>query len=76
MIGNELMAWLGSARSGMTSLLLIGATALVLAIAVTPLMRRVALQTGTVDKPAARRFMPARCRCWAARRSTWRLCSC
>jgi UDP-GlcNAc:undecaprenyl-phosphate GlcNAc-1-phosphate transferase len=40
----------------MTSLLLIGATALVLAIGVTPLMRRLALQTGTVDKPAARKI--------------------
>lgn len=40
----------------MTSLLLIAASALVLAIGVTPLMRRVALQTGTVDKPAARKI--------------------
>ena len=37
-------------------LLLIAASALVLAIAVTPLMRRLALQTGTVDKPAARKI--------------------
>ncbi len=56
MIGNELMVWMGGAGSSMTSLLLIGATALVVAIAVTPLMRRVALQTGTVDKPAARKI--------------------
>jgi UDP-GlcNAc:undecaprenyl-phosphate/decaprenyl-phosphate GlcNAc-1-phosphate transferase len=40
----------------MTSLLLIAASALVLAIGVTPLMRRLALQTGTVDKPAARKI--------------------
>jgi UDP-GlcNAc:undecaprenyl-phosphate GlcNAc-1-phosphate transferase len=40
----------------MTSLLLIGASALLLAIGVTPLMRRLALQTGTVDKPAARKI--------------------
>jgi UDP-GlcNAc:undecaprenyl-phosphate GlcNAc-1-phosphate transferase len=39
-----------------TSLLLIGASALLLAIGVTPLMRRLALQTGTVDKPAARKI--------------------
>lgn len=40
----------------MTTLLLIGASALLLAIGVTPLMRRVALQTGTVDKPGARKI--------------------
>jgi UDP-GlcNAc:undecaprenyl-phosphate GlcNAc-1-phosphate transferase len=40
----------------MTTLLLIGASALLLAIGVTPLMRRLALQTGTVDKPAARKI--------------------
>jgi len=40
----------------MTSLLLIAASALLLAIGVTPLMRRLALQTGTVDKPAARKI--------------------
>jgi UDP-GlcNAc:undecaprenyl-phosphate GlcNAc-1-phosphate transferase len=40
----------------MTSLLLIAASALLLAISVTPLMRRLALQTGTVDKPAARKI--------------------
>ncbi len=40
----------------MTSLLLIAASALVVAIGVTPLMRRLALQTGTVDKPAARKI--------------------
>jgi UDP-GlcNAc:undecaprenyl-phosphate GlcNAc-1-phosphate transferase len=39
-----------------TSLLLIAASALLLAIGVTPLMRRLALQTGTVDKPAARKI--------------------
>ena len=43
-------------RDRMTSLLLIAASALVVAIAVTPLMRRLALQTGTVDKPAARKI--------------------
>lgn len=40
----------------MTTLLLIGASALLLAIGVTPLMRRLALQTGTVDRPAARKI--------------------
>ncbi len=40
----------------MTSLLLIAASALLLAIGVTPLMRKLALQTGTVDKPAARKI--------------------
>lgn len=40
----------------MTTLLLIGASALLLAAGVTPLMRHVALQTGTVDKPAARKI--------------------
>ncbi len=40
----------------MTALLLIAASALLLAIGVTPLMRRLALQTGTVDKPAARKL--------------------
>lgn len=36
--------------------ILIGTSALLLAIGVTPLMRRLALQTGTVDKPAARKI--------------------
>jgi UDP-GlcNAc:undecaprenyl-phosphate GlcNAc-1-phosphate transferase len=40
----------------MTSLLLIAASALLLAMAVTPLMRRLALHTGTVDQPAARKI--------------------
>jgi UDP-GlcNAc:undecaprenyl-phosphate GlcNAc-1-phosphate transferase len=40
----------------MTTLLLIAASALVVTIGVTPLMRRLALQTGTVDKPAARKI--------------------
>jgi UDP-GlcNAc:undecaprenyl-phosphate GlcNAc-1-phosphate transferase len=40
----------------MTSLLLIAASALILAVAVTPLMRQVALHTGTVDQPAARKI--------------------
>lgn len=39
----------------MTSFLLIAASALVLAVGATPLMRRLALHTGTVDKPAARK---------------------
>jgi UDP-GlcNAc:undecaprenyl-phosphate GlcNAc-1-phosphate transferase len=40
----------------LTAFLLIGASALLLAIGVVPVMRRVALQTGTVDKPAARKI--------------------
>jgi UDP-GlcNAc:undecaprenyl-phosphate/decaprenyl-phosphate GlcNAc-1-phosphate transferase len=40
----------------MDSLLLIGASALLLAIGVTPLMRRLAVQTGTVDRPDARKI--------------------
>ncbi len=40
----------------MTSFLLIAASALIVAVGITPLMRRVALQTGTVDKPAARKI--------------------
>jgi UDP-GlcNAc:undecaprenyl-phosphate GlcNAc-1-phosphate transferase len=38
------------------SLLLIAASALVLAVGVTPLMRRLALRTGTVDRPNARKI--------------------
>lgn len=38
------------------SLLLIAASALVLAIGVTPLMRQLALRTGTVDRPNARKI--------------------
>lgn len=40
----------------LTAFLLIGASALLLAIGAVPVMRRVALQTGTVDKPAARKI--------------------
>lgn len=40
----------------LTAFLLIGASALLLAIGVVPVMRRLALQTGTVDKPAARKI--------------------
>ena len=40
----------------MDSLLLIAASALLLAVCVTPLMRRLALQTGTVDRPNARKI--------------------
>ena len=40
----------------MTPFFLIAASALLLAIGATPLMRRVAIQTGTVDKPAARKI--------------------
>lgn len=40
----------------MDSLLLIGASALLLAIGVTPLMRRLAVQTGAVDRPSARKI--------------------
>ena len=40
----------------MDSLLLIAASALLLAVGVTPLMRRLALQTETVDRPAARKI--------------------
>ncbi|MBW7884961.1 MAG: undecaprenyl/decaprenyl-phosphate alpha-N-acetylglucosaminyl 1-phosphate transferase [Caldilineaceae bacterium] len=40
----------------LTAFLLIAASALLLAIGVTPLMRRLALQTGTVDRPAARKI--------------------
>jgi UDP-GlcNAc:undecaprenyl-phosphate GlcNAc-1-phosphate transferase len=47
MIGNSLTQ---------TSFLLIAAGALVLALAATPIMRRVALRTGTVDKPSARKI--------------------
>jgi len=36
--------------------ILIGASALLLAIGMTPLMRRLALQTGMVDKPAERKI--------------------
>lgn len=36
--------------------ILIGASALLLAVGITPLMRRLALQTGMVDKPAARKI--------------------
>lgn len=39
-----------------TSFLLIAAGALVLALAGTPIMRRLALRTGTVDKPTARKI--------------------
>ncbi|MBK8051665.1 MAG: undecaprenyl/decaprenyl-phosphate alpha-N-acetylglucosaminyl 1-phosphate transferase [Anaerolineales bacterium] len=40
----------------LTPFLLIAASALLLAAAVTPLVRRVALQTGTVDKPNSRKI--------------------
>lgn len=40
----------------LTAFLLIGVSALLLAIGAVPVMRRVALQTGTVDKPAARKI--------------------
>ena len=40
----------------LAAFILIGTSALLLAIGVTPLMRRLALQTGTVDKPAARKI--------------------
>ncbi len=40
----------------LTAFLLIGASALLLAVGVVPVMRRLALQTGTVDKPAARKI--------------------
>ncbi len=40
----------------LTAFLLIGASALLLAIGAVPVMRRLALQTGTVDKPAARKI--------------------
>lgn len=40
----------------LTAFLLIGASALLLAIGVTPMMRRLALQTGTVDKPSSRKI--------------------
>jgi len=40
----------------LTAFLLIGASALLFAIGAVPVMRRVALQTGTVDKPAARKL--------------------
>jgi UDP-GlcNAc:undecaprenyl-phosphate/decaprenyl-phosphate GlcNAc-1-phosphate transferase len=43
----------------LTAFLLIGASALLLAIGVVPLMRRLALQTGTVDRPAARKIHSA-----------------
>ena len=39
-----------------SSFLLIAVMALVLAVAATPVMRNVALRTGTVDKPAARKI--------------------
>ena len=38
------------------SLLLIAVSALVLAVGVTPMMRRLALHTGTVDRPNARKI--------------------
>lgn len=40
----------------LTAFLLIGASALLLAVGAVPVMRRVALQTGTVDKPSARKI--------------------
>ena len=40
----------------LTAFLLIGASALLLAVGAVPVMRRLALQTGTVDKPAARKI--------------------
>ncbi|HQY93961.1 MraY family glycosyltransferase [Caldilinea sp.] len=40
----------------LTAFLLIGASALLLAIGAVPVMRRVALQTGTVDKPSSRKI--------------------
>lgn len=40
----------------LTAFLLIGASALLLAIGAVPVMRRVALQTGTVDKPSTRKI--------------------
>ena len=43
----------------LTTFLLIGASALLLAIGVVPLMRQIALQTGTVDRPAARKIHSA-----------------
>ncbi|MBU6350802.1 MAG: undecaprenyl/decaprenyl-phosphate alpha-N-acetylglucosaminyl 1-phosphate transferase [Chloroflexi bacterium] len=43
----------------LTAFLLIGASALLLAIGVVPLMRQLALQTGTVDRPAARKIHSA-----------------
>jgi UDP-GlcNAc:undecaprenyl-phosphate GlcNAc-1-phosphate transferase len=56
----------------LTAFLLIGASALLLAIGAVPVMRRVALQTGTVDKPSARKIHSRiRCRCSAAPPSTW-----
>ncbi|PJF46109.1 MAG: undecaprenyl/decaprenyl-phosphate alpha-N-acetylglucosaminyl 1-phosphate transferase, partial [Candidatus Thermofonsia Clade 3 bacterium] len=40
----------------MTAFILIGASTLLLTLGVVPVMRRVALQTGTVDKPSARKI--------------------
>lgn len=40
----------------MTAFILIGVSTLLLTLGVVPVMRRVALQTGTVDKPSARKI--------------------
>ena len=45
-----------SSEFSLTPILLIAISALLLAVSVTPLMRRLALQTGTVDKPGERKI--------------------
>ena len=48
------------------------ASALIFAVGVTPLLRRVALQTGVIDAPAARKLHAnPGAACWAARPSIW-----
>lgn len=53
----------------MAQILLIFLTALMFSVLSTPIVRRLALQTGVVDAPNARKFTHDPCRCSVGRRS-------